>query len=65
MAPYPLHKQVDGFYSPHDWLMSLAMLCVICAGKNGTNGCHLAGFNEDIAFARHFMATPIPHAPIL
>ena len=26
----------------------------------GTNGCNLAGFSEDIAFVRHFMATCPP-----
>ena len=33
--------------------MSLAidlLLCVICGGENDTNGCHLAGFSEDVAF---------------
>ena len=30
---------------------------MISAGENYTNGCHLAGFSEDIAFTRHFMAT--------
>ena len=29
-----------------------------------TNGCHLAGFSEDVAFAHHFMATrPSPTLP--
>ena len=27
---------------------------------NGTNGCHLAGFSEDVTFACHFVA---PHLP--
>ena len=40
--------------------MSLAILCVIREGENDTNGCHLAGYNEDVAFARHFMATRSP-----
>ena len=30
---------------------------MICGGENDTNGCHLAGFGEDVAFARHFVAT--------
>ena len=41
--------------------MSLAMAlgaCVTCGGENGTNGCHLAGFSEDVAFARHVVANP-------
>ena len=67
MAAYPLDKQTAGCNSPHNWLMSLAMdltaLCDICGGENDTNGCHLAGFSEDVAFARHFMATHPP--PIL
>ena len=24
---------------------------MICGGENDTNGCHLAGFSEDVAFA--------------
>ena len=32
-------------------------LCVICGGENGTNGCYLAVFGEDVAFARHCVAT--------
>ena len=40
--------------------MDLTALCDICGGENGTNGCHLAGFSEDVAFARHFMATHLP-----
>ena len=27
---------------------------MICGGENGTNGCHLAGFSEDVAFARRY-----------
>ena len=27
---------------------------MICRGENETNGCHLAGFSEDIAFASHW-----------
>ena len=45
--------------------MILAMdlaVCVICGGENGTNGCHLADFSEDIAFACHFVATCLPPA---
>ena len=30
---------------------------LIFRGENGTNGCHLAGFSEDVAFAHHFVAT--------
>ena len=32
----------------------------------GPNGCHLAGFSEDVAFACHFVATlpPPPFHPI-
>ena len=60
-----LGKQTAGCNSPHDWLMSLAMdltvLCV-CGGENDTNGCHLAGFGEDVAFAHHFVAS---HPPTL
>ena len=39
---------------------------MICEGENHSNGCHLAGFSEDIAFARHFVATspPPPFHPI-
>ena len=60
MAAYPLDKQTAGCNSPHDWLMSLAMdllLRVIYGGENDTNGCHLPGFSEDVAFACHFMAS--------
>ena len=65
MAPSPLDKQAAGCDSPDDWLMimSLAMdlaICVICGGESGTNGCHLAVFTVDIAFAHHFMATRLP-----
>ena len=38
----------------------IQLLCVICGGKNGTNGCHLAGFSEYVAFACHFLATCLP-----
>ena len=39
---------------------------MICGGENDTNGCHLAGFGEDVAFARHFVAThpPPPSHPV-
>ena len=30
---------------------------MICEDETSTNECHLAGFIEDIAFARHFVAT--------
>ena len=30
---------------------------MICGGENDTNGCHLAGFSEDVAFACHFVAS--------
>ena len=30
---------------------------MICGGANDTNGCHLAVFSEDVAFAHHFVAT--------
>ena len=36
---------------------------MICGGEIDSNGCHLDGFGEDLAFARHFMATHPP--PIL
>ena len=29
---------------------------MICGGENGTNGCPVAGFSEEVAFAHHFMA---------
>ena len=29
---------------------------MICGGKNGTNGCHLAAISEDVVFAHHFVA---------
>ena len=29
----------------------------MCGIENGPNGCHLASFNEDRAFALHFVAT--------
>ena len=34
---------------------------VICEGENGTNGCHLAIFSEDVAFVHYFVATH-PHS---
>ena len=33
---------------------------MICGGENDTNVCHLAGFGEDIDFARHFVAFQLP-----
>ena len=62
MATYPLYKQTDGYNSPNDWLVSLAIdlaaLCdTVCGGENDTNGYLLAGFSEDVAFAYHFVAT--------
>ena len=33
---------------------------MICGGENNPNGCHLAGFSEDGAFSRHFVATHPP-----
>ena len=73
MAPYPLDKQTDDCNSPHNWLMSLAMdLAVVLyvhGGENETNGCHLTGFSEDVAFACYFMALHLPlpshHARVL
>ena len=59
MAAYPLGKWTAGCNSPHDWLMSLAMH--LAGGENDTNGCHLADFSEDVAFAHHFVATPLFH----
>ena len=38
----------------------IQLLCEICGCENGHDGCHLAGFSEDIAFAHHFMATRLP-----
>ena len=67
MAPSPVDKQPAGYKSPHDWLVSLAMdlaTCVICGGANDTSGCHLTVFSEDVAVARHFVATrPPPTLP--
>ena len=37
---------------------------MICGGENDTNGCHFAGFSEDVAFACHFVAYhPPPTLP--
>ena len=66
MAAYPLDKQTAGCNSPHDWLMSLAMdLTALCDmwSENDTNGCHLAGFSQDVAFARRFVASHPPSHP--
>ena len=30
---------------------------MICGGENGTNGCHLVIFSEDVGFASYFVAT--------
>ena len=38
---------------------------MICGGENDINGCHLAGFGEDIAFACHFVATHHPVGVLL
>ena len=32
----------------------------MCGGENDTNGCHLAGFSEDVAFARQFVDSHPP-----
>ena len=68
MAPSSLNKQLSDCDSPYDWLMSLAMdlqLRVTCAGKNGTNGCHLTVFSEGVAFPHHCVVPqPPPSHPI-
>ena len=58
MATYPLTSSCN---SPNDCLISLAMdLAALCdGGENGTNGCHLAGFTKDMAFAWHFVGTHV------
>ena len=33
---------------------------MICGGENGTNGCHLAVSNEDVAFAHLFSSALQP-----
>ena len=33
---------------------------MISGGENDTSGCHLAVFSEDLAVARHFVATRPP-----
>ena len=33
---------------------------MICGGANDTSGCHLAVYSEDVAVARHFVATRPP-----
>ena len=33
---------------------------MICGSENGTNGCHLTGFSEDVAFDLYFVATFLP-----
>ena len=36
MATYPLYKQTDGYNSPNDWLVSLAMdLAALCDTECG------------------------------
>ena len=35
-------------------------IAMVCGGENGTNGCHLAVFSVDIAFACYFV---VPHYP--
>ena len=64
MAPYSLDMQIASCNSPHNWLMSEAMelLCVIFGGEDGTNGCYLAAFSEDLAFFLHFITTCLPPA---
>ena len=57
MAPSSLGNQTADCESPHDWIMSLSMLCVTCEGENGTNGSH---FIEDVAFACYFVALRHP-----
>ena len=65
-ARYPLDTQTAGCNSPHNWLISLAVDSVVLCdsyvvfSENGTNGCHLADFSEDVAFAHHFVATCLP-----
>ena len=34
-----------------------------CGGANDTSRCHLAVFSEDVAVARHFVATRPPPPP--
>ena len=36
---------------------------MISGGANDTSGCHLAVFSEDVAVARHFVATHPPTLP--
>ena len=65
MGPYLLDKQTASYNSPYDLEMSLAMDVVafqICGGENGTNGCHLAVYSEDVTFACPFMNTRPPPA---
>ena len=61
MAPSSSDKQTAGCESPCDWLISLAMdLTDMWRWKWHTNGSHFPVFSEDIAFARHFVATRLP-----
>ena len=49
---------------PYLYDMRYNLLCVICGGENDTNGCHLAGFRQEVAFAHHLLAThPPPTLP--
>ena len=65
MSPSSLGKQAADCNLPYDWLMSMAMDLAASSDMywgNGTNGCHLAGFSVNVAFACHFVA---PHPPTL
>ena len=62
-----MDKQPASYKLP--WLGSLAIYLatfVMCESGIDTGGCHLAVFSEDVAFARHFVATcpPPPSYPI-
>ena len=39
--------------------IDLTALCDMWS-KNDTNGCHLAGFSQSVAFAHYFVATHLP-----
>ena len=69
MAPSLVDKQPAGYKSPHDWLVSfpvdLATLCDMwrCKWHHAVDAI-LAVFSEDVAVARHFVATrPPPTLP--
>ena len=69
MALYLLDKQTAVYNSPHNWLMSYGhgFSCFVwCGGENGTNGCHLTGFSEDVTFAHHLVAIRLspPSCPV-